>query len=129
MSWRQMYASFLFAKSTVTDVVYLYMLREWLVPQLVIRWNPFPLEFVYESAWKSKPLIVGFSRNDGHNRSLFRRPPRTPEHTPYHFLLGGFIKDRVYFLPLTNDLVKTYNRRSYWLHYSIHTKVWGVLNW
>ena len=100
----QIIGPFIFAESTITANIYLDMLKHYVVPQLE-EFQP-RVVFQQDGAPPHWGLIVrDFLNETFPNRWIGRNgptpwPPRSPDITPLDFFLWGYVKDRVYRMPV-----------------------------
>jgi hypothetical protein len=118
MSREKLYGPCFFIESTVTGIIYLSTLIEWLMPQLqediphlIYQQDGAPPHFRKEV----RPYLDERLRNRWIGRGGFMEwPPRSPDLTRMNLFLWGFVKDNVYFplLPTTLHVPKTRTREA-----------------
>lgn len=113
VSREKVYGPFFFHEVSVTGVIYLDMLHEWLMPQLQEDSDNFI--FVQDGApphWHSQvrnyldERLPGrwIGRASEENMVYKRWPPRSPDLTPCDYFLWGYVKDKVFVPPLPVDI-------------------------
>jgi hypothetical protein len=94
------YGPFFFMETTITGIVYLDMLKQFLIPQLdeddqggriYFQQDGAPPHYLEEMDW---------------SRGADSRPPRSPDLTPLDFFLWGFVKDRMFIPPLPANVAE-----------------------
>jgi len=109
----KVYGPFLFAESAVTGINYLDMLQLWLMPQLqeasedfIFQQDGAPPHFHFDVRARLNTNLPGrwIGRASHNDSPLLPWPPRSPHLTLCEFFLWGYIKDRVYVLPMPRDL-------------------------
>ena len=116
LSKERVYGPFFFMETTITGIVYLDMLQEFLIPQLDEDDQEGRIHFQQDGA---PPHYLGEVREYLNTRFPGRWigraapiawPPRSPDLTPLDFFLWGFVKDRVFVPPLPANVVELRTR-------------------
>ena len=116
LSRERVYGPFFFMETTITGIVYLDTLQEFLIPQLDENDQEGRIHFQQDGA---PPHYLGEVREYLNTRFPGRWigraapiawPPRSPDLTPLDFFLWGFVKDRVFVPPLPANVVELRTR-------------------
>ena len=109
----KVYGQFFFAKTPVTGINYLDMLQLWLMPQLqddsedfIFQQDEARPHFHFDVRTHISANLRGrwIGRAFHNDSRLLPWPPRSPDLSPCHFFLWGYIKNRVYVPSMPSDL-------------------------
>jgi len=118
LSKERVYGPIFFMESTITGIVYLDMLQEFLIPQLDEDDQEGRIHFQQDGA---PPHYLGKVREYLNTRFPGRWigraapiawPPCSPDLTPLDFYLCGFVKDRLFVPPLPANVVELRARNT-----------------
>jgi hypothetical protein len=110
---RKVYGQFFFAEPTVTGIIYLDMLQQWLMTQLqedsedfIFQQDGAPPHFHSDVRAYLNANLPGrwIGRTSNDDSAFLPWPPRSPDLTPCDLFLWDYVKDHVYVPPMPQDL-------------------------